>query len=244
MHPYENADAQPMTYLDRQRCDADEVLTSAPALGDIPAGFDPERTWDGSEEEGELDDRHRADISAELIALYRRNARLEILLEAAERRASDLEEKLDRSDAHGLLHENLLDLLAEVSSGLGALDWGLFAGMLAQARGTGLDTSAAERRCMSILDRLHGDRARIDDAWGQVRAERLRTDAERERAAACVRQGLAGVSDDDLVREVNRRFAARLAAAAARIAASRPVPASAVVVARDDAGDDAAKDAS
>jgi hypothetical protein len=88
-----------------------------------------------------------------------------------------------------------------------------------------------ERHVEDLRAQLLGERERKTRA---AAAELRAVEAER-RAMACVNvilRGLSAVSDDDLLAEVQRRGFAR------------PVPAAAVPVARDDGGNDAAKDAS
>jgi hypothetical protein len=82
---------------------------------------------------------------------------------------------------------------------------------------------------VSELDGLRRRNAFVE-RWVENLREQL--PRERARASACISRGLSAVPDDDLLAEVQRR------------GFERPVPATAVSVARDDAGDHAAQNAS
>jgi hypothetical protein len=81
----------------------------------------------------------------------------------------------------------------------------------------------------SELDGLRRRNAFLE-RWVENLREQL--PRERARASACISRGLSAVHIDDLLAEVQRR------------GFERPIPASTVPIAGDDAGDDATQDAS
>ncbi|XXX79283.1 hypothetical protein WMF30_10960 [Sorangium sp. So ce134] len=121
---------------------------------------------------------------------------------AARARVADLEGQLARAEAHGLFYENLLDLLAETADAADErLDVRVL-GMLAPAVRAGIDTVPAERRFVAVRAAI------IVGATARARIASLEADlaAERERAAACVTHGTAGLTDAQVAEEFVRRF--------------------------------------
>ncbi|MGK3994993.1 hypothetical protein [Sorangium sp. So ce1024] len=98
-----------MTRADQIRTDADEVLTSAPLLAAIPAAWDPEQTWDGSEDEPAPPSAARAAGRTSVEARATRVAELEDALTGARERAAALERLLQNAEARVLLHAGRAD---------------------------------------------------------------------------------------------------------------------------------------
>lgn len=71
-----------------------------------------------------------------------------------------------------------------------------------------------------------------------LEAAKAQLSAERERAAACIRGGLDGVTIEDLLDALQRKIDAVYPAPMGQVASA------AVLVCRDDAGDDSSQDAS
>ena len=237
-----------MTRTDQLRSDADEVLTSAPPLPDLD-GADPEETFDGHGDESEADglrrsnafldrrvedlqeqlrrERARADAAEREVRVHREGHRGALAgLEEARARIAGLTDQLKRAEASELLYENTLEMLAEMTAD-SSPSLGAFTSARDAAKTAGFETRFAEGYANHIAPRVRVGlqaEARIADLEAQV-------SAERDRASACIRVGLDSVPVEDLLAAIERR------------GFQRPVPAAAVPVTRDDAGDDSTQDA-
>lgn len=183
-----------MTMASDMRDADDNVVTSAAPLG-LPRRFDPEKTWDGSDDADEI---RALRIEIESANLVVENLRRDLdaqtqesiatrkALEDSEAKRVDVEAKLRRAEAAELLYENVLDRCADYLSGADPV-LAIPSAEVDRAKRAGVSTQYAEgyhRRIMAAL----------------VAAK----DAD-SRARAGVQQGLAGVSDEDFFTELLRR---------------------------------------